>query len=169
MGFLEIATILSILFAVAVNAVWMHQIYPNGNGTTSGDNGLVGILQRFVAGDLRFHLFTAPTSPIDQTLTLAGLTELAASGYGNTAVAAAAFTLGGVVSNNGSLMAAPIGFGTNTGGSTISNIYGYYVTDDLNTVLLAAANFDSAPLSVLNGAAFPLVVPVFGDFSQYLS
>ena len=146
----------------------MHQIYPDGNGTSSGDNGLIGILQRFIAGDLHFHLFTAPTSPVDETILLAGLTELAAPGYTAKTVLFTDFTLFGLAAHNGSAMAAPISFGTNTSGSSV-DVYGYYVTDTADTVLFAIANFDSAPITVPNGAAWPVVTPAFGDFSQYIS
>ena len=145
----------------------MHQIYPNGNGTSSGDNGLIGILQRFIAAKVNYHLFTNNVT-ITENSTLAGLTEAVASGYAAVTVPPANFTLVGLAANNGSVMAAPISNGTNTSGSTV-NVYGYYVTDLGNTVLLAAANFDSPPIAVTNGSPFPPVVPVFGSFSQYLS
>jgi hypothetical protein len=145
----------------------MHQVYPNGTGASSGDNGLIGILQRFAATGFHFHLYTNAAT-INQSILLAGLTECVATGYAKVTVAASAFTLVGLASNNGSIMAAPIGFGTNTSGASV-NCYGYYVTDESDTVLLAAAQFDSAPVVVANGATFPVVVPVFGDFSQYTS
>lgn len=145
-----------------------HQIYVNGNGTTAGDNGLVGILQRFVADDLLYHIFISPTVAIDNTLTLAGVTELAVVGYAAQTVAAADFSLGSVTANNGSLLAAPIAFGTNGTGGNIS-VYGYYATDVGSTVLFFAANFDSFPIVVPSGGALPMVVPVVGDFSQFLS
>lgn len=146
----------------------MHQIYVDGNGNATGDNGLIGILQRFLSGDLNFHLFTAPTTPVDETLLLAAITEVAAAGYALVAVPAANFTLVGLAAHNGSVMAAPISFGTNTSGSPVS-CYGYYVTDTANTKLFAVANFDSAPIVVPNGIAFPVVTPAFGDFSQFIS
>lgn len=146
----------------------MHQIYPDGNGAASGDNGLIGILQRFLNGDLHFHLFSAPTTPVDETILLAGLTEVSATGYSAQTVLATAFTLVGLASHNGSVMAAPISFGTNSSGAPV-DVYGYYVTDTSDTVLLAIANFDSAPITVPNGQPFPVVTPAFGDFSQYIS
>jgi hypothetical protein len=145
----------------------MHQIYPDGNGTNSGDNGLIGILQRFISAGFHYHLFSNNVT-IGTGTTLASLTEVTATGYAAVTVSSGAFTLVGLASHNGSVMASPIGFGTNSSGGSV-NCYGYYVTDTSNTVLLAAANFDSAPVAVPNGSAFPLVVPVFGDFSQYTS
>lgn len=169
MGAIEILTILAIVAAVGFNAVWMHQIYPYGNGTATGDNGLIGILQRVASLDFKYHLFTAPTVAINQTLTLAGLSEVSGGiGYSEQTVNGSAFTLVGLAAGNGSIMAAPISFGTYTGGGSIS-IYGYYVTDVGSTVLLAAANFDAAPIVVPNGGTFPVVIPVLGDFSQYAS
>jgi hypothetical protein len=145
----------------------LHQIYPNGNGTSSGDNGLIGILQRFATAGFHFHLYSN-NATINQSTALASLTEQAAAGYALAAVASGAFTLVGVTANNGSIMAAPVSFGTNTSGGSV-NSYGYYVTDTSNTVLLAVAEFDSAPIATANGGTFPVVVPVFGDFSQYTS
>ena len=52
----------------------VHQIYPNGNGTSSGDNGLIGILQRFIAAKVNYHLFTNNVT-ITENTTLAGLTK----------------------------------------------------------------------------------------------
>ena len=85
----------------------MHQIYPNGNGTSSGDNGLIGILQRFIAAKVNYHLFTNNVT-ITENTTLAGLTEAVASGYAAVTVVPASFTLVGLAANNGSVMAAPI-------------------------------------------------------------
>ena len=145
----------------------MHQIYVDGNGAATGDNGLIGVLQRFAAANLNFHLF-GNAATITKSSTLASLTEVSASGYAAQTVLATAFTLVGVAADNGSIMAAPIGFGTNTSGGSV-DCYGYYVTDTSDTVLLAAANFDSAPIVVPNGGNYPVVVPVFGAFSQYTS
>lgn len=145
----------------------MRQIYPNGNGLATGDNGLIGILQRFAAAAFHFHLFSNNVT-ITKATTLSGLTELIATGYAQQSVAAVAFTLVGVVNDNGSIMAAPIGFGTNTSGSS-KDTYGYYITDNSDGVLFAAANWDSPPITTLNGGAWPVVIPVFGDFSQYTS
>ncbi len=145
----------------------MHQIYPNGNGLATGDNGLIGILQRFAANDFHYHLFSNNHTVTKATL-LSSLTEQAAAGYSPQTVLAAAFVLASVVADNGSVMAAPIGFGTNSSGGSVNN-YGYYVTDTTDTVLFAAANFDSPPIVTLNGGTFPIVVPVLGDFSQYTS
>jgi hypothetical protein len=145
----------------------MHQIYPDGNGTSSGDNGLIGILQRFATAGFHFHLFSNNVT-ITKSTTLAALTEQAAAGYSLQSVASGAFTLVGLAADNGSIMAAPISFGTNSSGGS-ANSYGYYVTDTANTVLLAAANFDSAPIVTANGAAWPVVVPVFGSSSQFVS
>lgn len=166
MGIVEILCIVAIVGACTIGNLWMHQIYVNGNGTTSGDNGLVGILQRFVAANLHYHLFSNSYAIVKGTM-LFNLTEVSETGYAAVTVNGTSFTLAGLAADNGSLMAAPIGFGTN-GGSSV-DCYGYYVTDTSNSILYAAANFDGGAITVPNGAAFPVVVPVFGDFSQYTS
>lgn len=167
MGTIEILYIIALLICVVCGNLWMHQIYVDGNGTSSGDNGLIRILQRFASGDFHYHLFTNNFTVTAATV-LTDLTELSATGYTLQTVTAAAFTLVGVASHNGSIMAAPIGFGTNSSGGSVST-YGYYITDTANTTLLAATNWDTLPTVTLNGGSWPVVVPVFGDFSQFTS
>jgi hypothetical protein len=135
----------------------MHQIYP--------DEGLIEFLERAVAGDFKFKLFTNNFTP-DRDTELADLTEAVFAGYAEVTVAAADFTLSGVAGHVGSLVAAPIAFLNSSGIS--QNAYGYYATDSAETMLLMVARFDSAPVAKATGDSF-LVTPTISDFSQYAS
>lgn len=131
----------------------MQQIYP--------DAALVPILQRMLVGDLNYHLFANNVTP-DQSTVLGSLTEAAWTGYAPITVLASAFTLTGVAAHVGGVTANVIAF-TNTSGGDQS-AYGYYVTDTANTVLIAVARFDSAPVTKHNTESW-LVTPTFGNFS----
>ena len=110
----------------------MDQIHP--------DVSLIPILERIVADDFRYHLFENNVVP-DRDTELADLTEVGSGGYASIVVAAADFTLSGVTGHLGSLAAAPISW---TPSGTDWTIYGYYITDSANTLLLGVARFDGA-------------------------
>lgn len=135
----------------------MHQIYP--------DQGLVDLLTRMATASLQYHLYTNAAT-INRDTVLADLTEMAITGYAAVTVAAASFTLSGVASHIGSLLAAPISF-NNASGSP-ADAYGYYVTAAGGTHLLAVAQFDSAPVTKADGESW-LVTPIIGDFSELSS
>lgn len=135
----------------------MNQIYP--------DEGLVRMLERLITDDVRYHLFTNNVT-IDRDTVLADLTEqTGGTGYATVDVELADWTLSGVTSHVGSLMAPPISF-TPAGGDW--TLYGYYVTDVAGSELLWAANFDGAPITQLDGDPL-LITPVVGDLSKYAS
>jgi hypothetical protein len=131
----------------------MDQIYP--------DVSLVPLLQLLAANGFHFHLYTN-NATIDRAITLGGLTEAAWSGYAPVNVTSGAFTLSSTVGHVGSLLAAPIAF-VNASGSS-QTAYGYFITDTANTTLYAAAQFDSAPITKVNGDSW-IITPVIGDFS----
>lgn len=138
----------------------MQQLYPN--------TALIPILQRFLNTDLHFHITTVNTT-YDDTVTLSTLAGGEPNWSGGSApliitVAASDFTLTGVTGGRGTVQASTISF-QNTSGST-SSIYAYYVTDTTDSILLAVAELDSAPVAVPNNGYF-YVVPIFGNFSQY--
>lgn len=137
----------------------MHQIHP--------DSSLVPLLERMVASDLHYHLYTNNVTP-DRDTELGDLTEMGGgTGYSIITVDAADFTLTGVSAHKGFLIAAPITFVIGVTGSP-TDVYGYYVTDTGNAELLAVARFDDAPIDITAGANIP-VVPVMGDSSQFAS
>lgn len=130
------------------------------------DAGLVFQLEQILNATVKYRLFTNNVTP---TLadTVATYTEAAWAGYGGPiSQTFSNFTLNGVTGHNGYALAPPISFGNSSGSSQAA--YGYYVTDTGGTILLAAARFDSPPVTVPNGGAL-VVVPTWGDFSQLSS
>lgn len=126
------------------------------------DNGLVMQLERIWSPSVRYHLFYNNYTPTRATV-LADLSEPGWASYASVLVDDTDIIASGVAANVGYVQAAPVIF-TNTSGISV-DCYGYYVTDSGNTKLLAAARFDSAPVSKANGESF-VVIPVWGDFSQ---
>jgi hypothetical protein len=129
------------------------------------DQGLVFQLEQILNAGVKYRLFTNNIVPTLSTI-LSGLTEAAFGGYAPVALTFSNYTTNGVSGHNGFAIASPITF-TNSSGSSQS-VYGYYVTDSANTVLLAVALFDSAPVVIPN-AGTETVVPTWGDFSQLSS
>lgn len=131
----------------------MDQLFPN--------EGLVSQLYAILATTPVWRLYTNNVPP-QLTTILALLFEGAWAGYAAVPQGAGNFTISGVAGNNGYAIAPPITF-ANTSGAPVT-VYGYYVTDAANTMLLAIAQFDGAPLTIEDGDTLP-VVPIWGDFS----
>jgi hypothetical protein len=129
------------------------------------DNGLVYQLTQILTTNVKYRLFANNVTPTLND-TLATYTEASFAGYAAVSQNWSNFTINGVANHQGYALAPPVTF-TNTSGST-QTVYGYYVTDDLNTTLLAAARFDGAPISIPTGTGYS-VVPTWGDFSQLSS
>jgi hypothetical protein len=127
------------------------------------DQGLVYQLQQILTPTVHYHLYTAPTTLPTLSWLVATLTEAAFTGYAAISQAWANFILNGVQAHSGFAIASPITF-TNSSGSPV-NVYGYYVTDSTDTILLAIAQFDNAPIAIPAGQTLT-VIPVWGDFSQ---
>ena len=125
------------------------------------DEGLVYQLSQILQTNVTYRLFTNNIVPTLSTVK-ASLTEAAWGGYAPVTQDWTAFTINGVAAHNGFGIAPPIAF-PNTSGST-QQAYGYYVTDPTNTMLLAVALFDGAPVSIPTGTSYN-VVPTWGDFS----
>lgn len=134
----------------------MHQIYP--------DAGLLFLLARFAALGFHYHLFNNNVT-VDRSKVLGDFTEETLHSYAPVTVTGADFTSGGVTAHIGSIVAAPISF-TPAGGNW--TIYGYYVTDTSDALLLFAGDLDGAPVTVLDGVPL-LITPILGDFSKYSS
>jgi hypothetical protein len=125
------------------------------------DDGLVYQLQRILDTTVKYRLFTNNVTPTLASV-VATLTEAAWAGYAAVNQDITNFTIQGVSGHNGYALAAPIAF-SNTSGAPVTT-YGYFVTDNGGTKLLAVARFDSAPITIPDGQSFN-VVPVWGDFS----
>jgi hypothetical protein len=129
------------------------------------DQGLVWQLNQILASGVNYHLFDNAVTPTLSTI-LANLNEASFSGYALIGITWSWYTITGVSGHQGYAIGSPLTW-TNTGGSPV-DLYGYYVTDTGNSLLLAAAAFDNAPLSVPAGGTC-LVLPSWGDFSQLSS
>lgn len=132
----------------------MNQIYP--------DQGLVMQILRIAKQGLTFGIFTNNHTVTRDTV-LADLTEAAWTGYSAVVLDDTNFTISGVAAHNGYILSAVLSF-LNGSGSDKSS-YGYFITDNARTKLLAAANFDSPPIVKPTGDSFT-VLPRWGDFSQ---
>ena len=135
----------------------MDLIFPN--------DGLVQQLHWILTTGVHYHLYTNNVIP-GLSDTTATYTEAIWTGYAAVFQDWSNFTLNGVSANSGYAIAPPISF-TNSSGSS-QNTYGYYVTDVANGILLAAARFDSPPITILDGQGVA-VVPTWGDLSQLSS
>lgn len=129
------------------------------------DVGLVFQLQQILTPRVHYHLFSNVYVPTLNT-TLSDLTEASFSGYAPQPAPVSAFTITGVSGHQGYAIAPPVTFTNSSGGS--ENVYGYYVTDVSDAILLAVALFDGAPISIAAGGT-QTVLPTWGDFSQLSS
>jgi len=126
------------------------------------DACLVECMLRMMASDVHYHLFTNPLG-VSKSTVLGDFTECAMTGYAPVNVAAADWVVSGVVAHRGFVATAPITFTASAGGP--NNIYGYFVTDVADAVLLWCITWD-ASRTFTAGVNFD-VNPIFGDFSTY--
>lgn len=136
----------------------MNQVHP--------DVSLLPMLTEILGIDFNYHLYTAPSSPPTRDSILSDFTEEAGAGYALVAVDGTDFTVTGVAGHQAFAIAGDIAF-TPDVGVTFTN-YGYYVTDQTNTTLIAFGHFDSGPI-VTTGPATLTLGPRFGDNSKYAS
>jgi hypothetical protein len=135
----------------------MHQIYPNA--------GLVEWLHRMIGDGVNYHLYDNDFTP-DQGTILTDLNEASFSGYAPAGKVSSDFQDIGIVNNNGLIMATPAAF-SNTSGLD-AQVYGYFVTNGANDILLAVGRFDITPTIVFANDNFYLTT-LFADFSKYLT
>lgn len=131
----------------------MDQIFP--------DAGLLYILRSVVGSGLVYDLYLNDYVPVLSSQ-LADFQRANWSGYNSITVAAAAWTIASVAADVGKFSAPPIGF-NNPSGSPVT-FYGFYVKDSTNTILLSAARFDLAPITLPPGGIYP-VLPILGTYS----
>jgi hypothetical protein len=129
------------------------------------DDGLVEMLTRIANPGLKYRLFVNNLIPTLST-TLAGITEAAWAGYNPFTLTWADYTLHGVSSHTGYGISPPILFANASGAGV--QAYGYYVTNNANSILMAIARFDGAPITIPDGGTYS-VFPVLGDLSQLTS
>lgn len=135
----------------------MHQVHP--------DVSLLNLLARFVAADVKIHLFASNTTPGPASV-LGDFTEVGSgTGYAPVTVAHGDFTASGVSGGIATLTAPDVTFAVTSG---LLVVYGYYVTDTGTTVLLAAGRFSGAPLT-LDPSNPIAVTPKFATSSRFTS
>jgi hypothetical protein len=135
----------------------MPQVFP--------DDGLNQWLDRMIVGNLLFGLFTNNvTITRSTTWASAALTEASWAGYSRVTVNSGWVV--SVVGHLGFAIGTPIAF-ANSSGSTVSP-YGYFVLDSTGTWLMAAAQFDGAPVAIADGDSY-VMVPSLGDLSKALT
>lgn len=126
------------------------------------DATLVNLLKLIATPTLRYRIFV-------RNVTIDRATVLADFGIGFERgpidVNVADFTLSGVASHKGTIIAPPVAIVDTSG--IPETLYGYYVTDVAGTMLLACAKFDT-PI-VAPGNESTTIVPILGDSSAYSS
>jgi hypothetical protein len=132
----------------------MDLVFPN--------QGLKEQLQRILTSGFNWRLFTNNITPTRSNV-LSDFTEAIFSGYAPWFQQWTDFTLNGVSGNTGYAIAPPVAFSNSSGSD--QQVYGYFVTDTGNTMVVAAARFDGAPVTIPNGSSIA-VVPTWGDVSQ---
>lgn len=125
------------------------------------DSGLIYLLKKAVGSFLIYDLFINDYTPtLDSTL--ANFNRAVWSGYAPIQVPLANWTTENVAAHLGTLSAMDILF-FNTSPSPVT-VFGYYVKDSTDTVLVAAARFDLAPV-VIGVGNNTSVTPLLGSYS----
>lgn len=130
----------------------MNQVYPNA--------GLTQWLTKMTGADLHWHLFTN-NATVDRGVVLGSLTEAVWTGYTLAVVGAIGWTFG-LAGNIGVAQNSAIAF-LNTSGAPVQ-AYGYYVTDNTDTFLLAVGKFDAFPITIPDGDQYTMI-PSIADLS----
>lgn len=127
------------------------------------DAGLLKLLDLIVANNLKLHIFVNNVTPSDSTV-LGGLTEASWTGYAAQTLSAGSWVSLGVTGHIGTYVYPTCTF-SNTGGSS-QNAYGWYITDNGGTILIAVGLFDGAPVSLPATTGTYSFIPTIGDRSE---
>lgn len=127
------------------------------------DAGLIWLLQQVAANNLKLRVFTNNITPSDNTI-LSGLTEAAWAGYAALTLTAGSWVSLGVSSHVGTLVYPACVFLNTSGGPVTA--YGWYMTDNAGTILVAVGLFDSAPVTLVATTGSYSFIPTIGDLSQ---
>lgn len=127
------------------------------------DVGLIWMLQQLAANNLKLKVFTNNVTPSDNSI-LSDFTQAAWSGYAAITLASGSWVSLGVASHVGTIVYPACVF-ANTSGSPVT-AYGWYITDNASTILVACGLFDSAPVSIPATTGTYSFIPTLGDLSQ---
>lgn len=125
------------------------------------DTGLIRTLLNFVGDGLIYQLYSNDYTPTLNDA-LSNYTQANWSGYTPGTVDQGDFVVQEIVEHVGGIEANAIPFFNTSNTSVV--VYGYFVTDSTGTILLAAARFDQAPVTIPVGGFWP-VTPMIGDYS----
>lgn len=124
---------------------------------TLANVGEVELLKRALnfsaTGNVNLHLFASNTTPAEGD-TVATYTEASASGYAIKTLTGTSWT----ISTSSGVTTASYGAQTFTF-SAAQVVYGYFVTNAANDILLWAERFDSAPYNIPSGGGSVQVTP----------
>lgn len=135
----------------------MNQIYPN-EGLLQNLKRIAGISAAGNYWQLYENDVTPGPESVLSNFVLSTFTE-------DIQLDATDFDLSQVQDNVGTILAPNITFGP-PGGAGVE-VYGYVVMDSTKTILIAVARFDEAP-KVIGPAGFYQIVPIFGDYSEFV-
>lgn len=107
-------------------------------------------------GDVHLHLFKSNTTPAE-TDTVATYTEATFTGYSVKTLTGASWTITNADPSSASYAQQTF---TSSAGSQNENVYGYYVTNSADTILLWAERFSDGPYNIVNNGDAIQVTPV---------
>lgn len=124
----------------------MKQIHP--------DEGMSHLLLSLAAASLVFRLFTSDTAMSPSRVNSDFTEATGGTGYAPVTYDESDFSIASLASHIGTIIAADITFAVSSGSQTI---YGYYVTNLDNSVVVACGRFSDAPRTL--DASNPIVIP----------
>lgn len=120
-----------------------------------GERELLGrALNKETPDDVIIHLYTNNKTPAEGDV-LGGYTEATAAGYASITLTGASWTIS-TVSNTTTGEYAQVSFDFT---AAEPNIYGYYVTDNANSILLWAERFSDGPYAIPSGGGSVKITP----------
>jgi len=133
----------------------MHQIYV--------DEGLIEILIRLASGDITFGLFTNDVTP-DRDTVMADLTLAAWAGYTSVPLTGGDFPNSNIIGHQARIWGPGEPFNNFSGVDQVA--YGYYLSDNSETMLFVVSRFDDAPVTIPDGGQL-ILQQQLGNFSRY--
>lgn len=125
------------------------------------DESLIPLLRALANNGLHYYASALP-GPYDRSTTLV---DLALNSFGYDELFSGDFTLESIEDHKATILGGVRSI-TNTSGSDFI-VYGYYVTNVVDTLLFACAALPS-PITVPNGGTFKYL-PILGDSSAFSS
>lgn len=128
------------------------------------DAGLIQILTNIVAPDFHLHLFSNNATPSDSSV-LGDFTESVFTGYAVKTLSHGTWVSLGVSSHIGTFAYPTVVF-SNTSGAA-ATVYGFFMTDTTNTILISAGLFDGSPITIPATTGTYAFIPTISDQSEF--